>query len=60
MLSRTGDPRRALENLLERDRLFTDILAADAAALGLRTIVVDGGTTVDHVAAMVRAALAIS
>lgn len=59
MLSRTSDPVRALKNLLERDRLFTDLLAAEAAALHLQTIAIDVGATVDDVAGMVREALAI-
>jgi len=57
MLSGTRDPERAIEQLLERDRLFTEMLAAEAAGLGLRTIAVDLATTVEEVAAEVRAAL---
>jgi len=59
MLSSTRDPGRALENLLERDRLFTDLLAAEAGDLHLQTIAVDIDTSVEDVAAMVRLALAI-
>jgi hypothetical protein len=53
-------PRRWLDaERSERDRLFTELLAAEAAALHLQTIEVDVDTTVDDVAAMVREALAI-
>ncbi len=38
---RTSDPPRALENLLERDRLFTDLLRGDVARLGLQSLEVD-------------------
>lgn len=48
--SRTGDPRRALRNLLERDRMFTDRLAAQTRRLGLRTIRVDGSIPEDALA----------
>jgi hypothetical protein len=56
----TSDPERALENLLERDRLFTDDLAREAAALGLPVIRVDVGMTIDQVAAKVSNALELS
>lgn len=49
----TSDPPRALENLLERDRLFTDRLRAEVADLGLRSIDVDVGDTEDDVHALV-------
>jgi hypothetical protein len=48
---RTGDPDRALANLLERDRIFTDELAAECARLGLGTVDVDGETAAEDVAA---------
>jgi 2-phosphoglycerate kinase len=44
---RTGDPERALSNLLARDAIFTDAVAADAARNGLATLAVDGTTSVD-------------
>jgi len=44
---RTTEPQRALANLLERDRMFTDAVAAGAANLGLTTLVIDGTRTVD-------------
>lgn len=43
--NQTGDPARALRNLLERDRMFTDRLAAQTRRLGLRTIRVDDSTS---------------
>jgi hypothetical protein len=51
----TSDPRRALHNLLERDRMFTDRLAADASRLGLPTIGVDLPTDLDHIVERVNA-----
>jgi 2-phosphoglycerate kinase len=46
-LARTTDPERALHNLLERDRMFTDILRDETARLGLHAIEVDNTTTED-------------
>jgi hypothetical protein len=52
---RTSDPPRALENLVRRDALFTDLVRGEASALGLTTINVDGSedvaTLTEHVAA---------
>jgi hypothetical protein len=42
---KTGDPARALDNLLERDRMFTDRLREEATGLGLRIIEVDTAMT---------------
>ncbi|MEW9549646.1 hypothetical protein [Nonomuraea sp. NPDC050783] len=47
---RTGDPRRALHNLLERDRLFTDRLAEETGRLGLPAVEVGPGTGEDELA----------
>lgn len=51
----TTDPRCALANLLERDEIFADAVAVDAAHNGLSTLVVDGAhpveDTVDALAA---------
>ena len=47
-LARTSDPERALRNLLERDRMFTDILRDETARLGLSVIEVDTTTTEDE------------
>ncbi|WP_245601680.1 hypothetical protein [Hamadaea tsunoensis] len=52
---RTRDPERALANLLERDALFTDRLAAEAAALDLPVIAVDGSRTLGELIAAVEA-----
>ena len=49
-LAKTSNPERALRNLLERDRMFTDILRAETARLGLRSIDVDTTTTEDALA----------
>jgi hypothetical protein len=38
---RTSDPERALQNLLDRDRMFTDHLAAETNRRGLPVIEVD-------------------
>jgi hypothetical protein len=37
-LARTADPERALRNVLERDRLFTELLREDAMRLGMPVI----------------------
>jgi 2-phosphoglycerate kinase len=47
-LAKTTDPERALRNLLERDRMFTDILREETARLGLPAIEVDATTTEDE------------
>ena len=47
-LARTTDPERALRNLLERDRMFTDILREETARLGLPVIEVSTTTTEDE------------
>jgi 2-phosphoglycerate kinase len=46
-LAKTSDPERALSNLLERDRLFTDILREETARLEVPTIEVDATLTED-------------
>lgn len=50
---------RALRNLLERDRLFTERLGLAARALGLCVIEVDTALTEDDLAARVTAAFGI-
>jgi hypothetical protein len=47
---RTSDPTQALANLLARDELFTRQVAAEAAALQLNVIEVNGGLSVDQLA----------
>ena len=44
-LARTSEPETALSNLLERDRMFTEILREQTAQLGLHAIEVDTTTT---------------
>jgi len=46
-LARTTDPERALRNLLERDRMFTDILREETARLEVPAIEVDATITED-------------
>jgi hypothetical protein len=47
--AKTSHPERALSNLLIRDRLFTDAVAKEAAALHLDVIEVDGKLGVEEV-----------
>ncbi|HEX8180805.1 MAG TPA: hypothetical protein VF525_14745 [Pyrinomonadaceae bacterium] len=54
-LAKTSDPERALRNLLERDRMFTDILRAETTRLALPAIEVDTTTTEDDLAGRVTA-----
>jgi 2-phosphoglycerate kinase len=56
---RTSDPERALRNLLDRDRMFTDRLALEAASLGLPVIEVDGTMTEDDLAERVTMAFGL-
>ena len=46
-LAKTTDPASALRNLLERDRMFTEILREETARLGLHAIDVDSSMTED-------------
>jgi hypothetical protein len=50
---RTSDPERALANLLERDRMFTERLREDVRADGLRLIEVDESMSEDELATTV-------
>jgi hypothetical protein len=52
-LGKTSDPERALHNLLERDRMFTDILREETARLGLPAIEVDTTMTEHDLATQV-------
>jgi 2-phosphoglycerate kinase len=52
-LAKTSDPERALRNLLERDRMFTDLLREETARLKLPAIEVDLGVTEDDLAGRV-------
>lgn len=56
---KTSDPPRALANLLERDRMFTDGLAEEARRLGLRTIPIDLPITEDELAGQVTEAFGL-
>jgi hypothetical protein len=56
---RTSDPDKALRNLLERDRLFTERLREQTSALGLRAIEVDTTTTQDDLDCGVARALGL-
>ncbi|HEX5885042.1 MAG TPA: hypothetical protein VFY67_10935 [Pyrinomonadaceae bacterium] len=47
-LAKTTDPERALRNVLERDRMFTDILREETARLELPAIEVDTTMTEDE------------
>ena len=49
-LAKTSNPERALRNLLERDRMFTDILREETARLELPAIEVDATMTEDDLA----------
>ena len=44
-LAKTTDPERALRNLLERDRMFTDMLREETVRLGVHAIEVDATMT---------------
>jgi 2-phosphoglycerate kinase len=56
---KTSDPERALRNLLERDRLFTERLYEEAQRLELRLIEVDTTMTEDDLAGRVTEAFAL-
>jgi 2-phosphoglycerate kinase len=58
-VNETSNPERALANLLERDRMFTDELRDEARRLGLHVIEVGLGTTEDDTAELVMSALAL-
>jgi hypothetical protein len=48
--TRTTDPDRAFTNLLERDRIFSDKVADDAARNRFEALLVDGSRSVDGMA----------
>jgi hypothetical protein len=56
---KTRDPDRALGNLLDRDRMFTERLFEEARRLGLRVIDVDAVMSEDGLAERVREALGL-
>ncbi len=47
----TSDPDRALGNLMQRDRIFTDAVAVEAGQAGLPVLPVDGTRAPDELAA---------
>jgi hypothetical protein len=57
---KTSDPDRALANLVERDRLFTDALLREASVLDLPVIRVDLGLGIDDLAARVAEVLGLA
>jgi len=59
-LAKTTNPERALRNLLERDRIFTDLLREEAARLGLHAIEVDATITGDELTKRVADVFAIA
>jgi 2-phosphoglycerate kinase len=56
----TSDPKRALANLLVRDRLFTDQVVKEAATLQLPVIEVNGTLSVDEVTRRVGESLGLA
>ncbi len=56
---RTSDPGRALRNLLERDRMFTERLRRETRQLGLPVIEVDTAMTEEAVEGRVAAAFGL-
>jgi hypothetical protein len=53
-LPATADPRRALENRIEKDRLYGERIVALARAKGFRIITIDGSRTPDEIAGEIR------
>ena len=58
-LARTSDPERALHNLLERDRMFTDLLREETTRLGLSAVDVKTTTTEDDLTRRVKEVLGL-
>jgi len=56
---KTGDPEKALRNLLERDRMFTDRLRQEALSLGLPVIEISTAMTENSLAAHVTQAFGL-
>jgi hypothetical protein len=56
---KTSDPEKALRNLLDRDRMFTERLWAEATDLGLRVIEVNAAMTEDDLAGRVTQAFGL-
>lgn len=45
--AKTSDPERAMRNMLERDRMFTEVLRSETTRLAMPTIEIDGTMTED-------------
>jgi hypothetical protein len=58
-LARTSDPQRALGNLLERDRMFTDRLREQARRLGLAGMTVSPAASDEYLARRAAAMLGL-
>jgi hypothetical protein len=58
-LGKTSDPDKALHNLLERDRMFTELLREETTRLGLRVIDVETTTTEDDLTMRVKDAFGL-
>jgi len=56
----TSDPERALANLLERDRMFTEHIRDECRRLGLRVIDIDVELSALEAAALVAGSLGLS
>jgi 2-phosphoglycerate kinase len=56
---KTSDPEKALHNLLERDRMFTNHLYEESKCLGLRVIEVDTTITEDDLTELVAEAFGL-
>jgi hypothetical protein len=56
---KTSNPEKALRNLLERDRMFTERLREEAGRLELRVIEVDVAMTEDDLAERVSGAFGL-
>ncbi|MDF2712944.1 MAG: hypothetical protein K0R62_8596 [Nonomuraea muscovyensis] len=59
-LAKTGDPQRALRNLLQRDALFTDRLTEQTRHLGLNGLRVASGDTEEDLARRVSAVFGLA
>jgi hypothetical protein len=56
-LPSTGDPRRALDYRIEKDRLFAERIAGSARRRGFPVVTIDGSRSVDEVITVVEQAL---
>ncbi len=59
-VDQTSNPARALANLLERDRMFTDRIRDECRQLGLRAIEIGVGTTSVDATELVASAMGLS